>query len=1037
MTRIYYNFLVIILILLLVTPWESSYAQTSQVRGANTLNAYFRGKTKPLSELAPKPATPRAKREQEKTNKPKFMPPNFINFKRPEKVNTNALPRGEDPVRQRLTSRDLLNTVTPNLIIEGIDEDASDGGVPDTNGDVGPDHYVQMVNASWFQVFSKDGTALTAPTSANTIWNEIGMSSFSDPLILFDEAAGRWLITDLASISTVLYGVSETADPMGSWNLYSLTAPSLADYPKYGIWPNAYVLTINAGGGVSPVYAINREQMLAGASTIDIQRIEIPGLSGGFPVVTPMDWNSPVLPPTDEVFVVRMNDDAWGNGNDSDLIEVWSILVDWDDPDNTISTKQELPTVPFDSDGCSISVGGDQNFECIPQPGTTQGIDGIMAVVMHNVAYWNYGTHESAALAFSVDAGNDVSGIRWMELRREPGEDWFIYQEGTYAPDDGGHRFIPGIAINGNGDIGLAYSVSGEEIFPSLRYTGRREEDPLGEMTVDEFEFGTGTGVRTTDRYGDYAKMSVDPLDGSFWFTSEYVKADGSYGTKIVNFVLRKDTFDIAPVALITPVDDVQLTDNETVTVQVKNLGLEPATEIILGYIFESMPPVAEPATIDTLFPDSIYEHTFIPTVDMAAIGDYNFKIFATFPQDQNSFNDTLRRVRRNLPRYDVGISNIKGLEGIICAESITVNLIVTNYGQEDITSLKIDYQLNNGAVSTIDWTGNLASGETEAVEVTLTSVQNGSNTLLARTSMPNGEADEIPDNDEYSRPFQSILGGVDVTLQLNFDPYPPETSWQLEDENGNIIYTGGPYTNIEPFGSTTENWCLELEGCYTFTIFDTYGDGMSSMFGNGSYNITFEESTLASITNANFGFEESNDFCISDPCSLEATYSITPESSFGSGDGTILVTVTSGVPPFSFSIDGGETFQSESLFTGVSNGTYQIIILDANNCGSEEEIIVGMMVGTSDSKDTYSLDVYPNPSANGAFKLTVEGLQEGKPLEVQILDATGRPISYQNLAGIDGKYEGIISIKRFPPGMYIVRFLHPEINRLLKIIRL
>ncbi|MCB0642616.1 MAG: hypothetical protein KDC44_13295, partial [Phaeodactylibacter sp.] len=625
--------------------------------GAQELKAQYRGKTKALRDLTPKPGTATQKQTAKKANKPSFTPPNFINYRRQPKANPDALPIGADPVRQASTFLNLGVPVEPNFIVEGINEASASAGVPDTNGDCGPNHYVQIVNASWFQVFDKEGTALTGVISANTIWNEIGQQSFSDPLILYDEAAQRWLLTDLASFDIVLYGVSETSDPMGAWDLYTLTTPGFADYPKYGVWPNAYIFTINEGQGVYPVYGLNRQQMLNGAATVDVQRIEIPGLGGGFPTATPMDWNRPLAPPTDQVFVTRLNDDAWGNGNNQDLLEVWTITFDWNNAGNTTFSGLDLVTAPYDSDGCTV--GGGFDFQCIPQPGTNQGIDGIMTIVMHNVAYWNFGSHESAVLAFSVDAGDDFAGIRWMELRRSSGEDWSIYQEGTYAPQDGGHRFIPSIAINGKGDIGLGYSVSGDAIFPSLRFTGRRASDPLGMMTIDEYEFATGAGVRSGDRYGDYAKMSVDPINESFWFTSEYVLGNGNFSTKIVNFSLTRDTFDLGPVNLVMPQNSPDLTDMETVTIEIRNLGLETAADFSVGYIFENGTPVLEAATVSSLEPDESYQHTFSVPVDMSVVGDYQFRLFSVYAGDQNLLNDTLNIIRKKLPRFDAGITNI------------------------------------------------------------------------------------------------------------------------------------------------------------------------------------------------------------------------------------------------------------------------------------------------------------------------------------------------------------------------------------------
>lgn len=1016
---------------------QNAVAQQTTPAKVSTMHAYFKGKTRPLSELAPMPPTARAKQKNQKNNKPSFVPPNFINFEWPQKVNPDALPLGADELRQVNNPQGFV--VEPTVVIEGIDETTTEVAVPDNNGDVSPDFYIEIVNASWFQVFAKDGTPVTPPTSANTIWSQINKSSFSDPVIQYDEAAGRWLITDLGNFDEILYGVSETPDPMGAWNLYTLNTPGLADYPKYGVWPKSYIVTINEGNGVFPLYALNREQMLAGASSIDVQRIEIPGLNGGFPTATPMDWNGTPEPPTDEVFVARMNDDAWGNVS-QDQIEVWSILVDWVNPNNTAVTSTKLFSTPFDSDGCG---SGGIGSGCIPQPNTLQGLDGIMTIIMNRIVYRNFGTHESAVLTFSVNGGNDFSGIRWMELRRLPGGLWTIYQEGTYAPNDDTHRFISSIAINAKGDIAMGYSVSGANTYPSLRFTGRQSSDPLGEMTVDEYEFASGTGVREggdqPNRYGDYCSMTVDPFDDSFWFVGEYVKADGSYGTKIVNFLMAKDTFDIASVALMAPQNSPDLTSNETVTIQVKNTGLEPVSNFTVGYVVNNGSPVVEPATVGTLAPDAVYTHSFSTKADMSVVGDYRFKVFSTFSQDQRITNDTLRQTRKKLAKFDASVINVTNLDGNICDPTVDVEVILTNLGTEVLTSANIVYQLNGGSPQTVAWTGNLAPGASVSKTLTLTPLVHGANMLNISTSAPNGVADQIPANDAFSKSFQVVLGGEAITLKLKFDPYPEETSWQLLDANDNLLYEGDNYNGMEE-ETIYVTWCLAADACYKFFIFDSYGDGMTNPGDpSGSYSISREDGViLASIIHPNFGHFEENDFCLAPPCALAATLSITDVSVSNSQDGAIMVNVSSGAGPYQFSINGGLTFQPSPLFTGLAAGIYNVVVQDASGCSLALTAMVKVSVAVHSPDQPYTIQVAPNPSGNGVFSLQVSGVpMQNQELELQVLDAAGRAIQYPVLTGVNDGYKGIISLRTAPSGIYYVRFKNADIGQLVKLVKL
>ena len=435
--------------------------------------------------------------------------------------------------------------------------------------------YVQVVNATYIQVFDKEGNSVGEPFTANTLWNSIGFSSAGDPVIIYDQEADRWILTEFPSGNQLLVAISDSEDPLGSWNAYNFSTPNFPDYPKYSLWPNAIVVTTNEqGSAVAPVYLINREDLLNGEPMVMIQRIEVPGNSDGpgFQVATPVDWSGSVLPPLEAApMILQLNDDEWGP-NGEDEIKIVSFDIDWQDSDNTTMTVANIPLSPFDTYPCAAATGG---FACIPQP-NGNGIDGLQEVIMNQVHYRNFDSHEGMVLNFITDAsGDNLSGIRWVELRRLPGADWALYQEGTYAPEHNTHRFMGAIAMDKAGNIGLAYSVSGLETFPSIRFTGRRVSDPLGEMTVNEYEVIAGSSNASSVRFGDYASLAVDPAnDMTFWFTGEYMQ-DNGWGTRIFSFNISRDTIDIGPTALFNPQDSPDLTAAEPVRIEVKNFGLD------------------------------------------------------------------------------------------------------------------------------------------------------------------------------------------------------------------------------------------------------------------------------------------------------------------------------------------------------------------------------------------------------------------------------------------------------------------------------
>ena len=456
-----------------------------------------------------------------------------------ESVNPNALPNGEDPVLQKEYAT-APTTKAATYSWEGIPNQPVSPGDPSV--DVGPNHVVQMVNGSsgaYIQVYDKSGTPIGAQVYFD---NFMGMAGGKgDPIVVYDERADRWLLSEFAATGNVLHvAISTTPDPTGTYYTYTYATADFPDYPKYSIWNDTYIVTTNESN--SRIYALDRASMLTGTSgTAQVFNMVNFGTIG-FQAATPVSLNGTTLPPAGApAMVMRMRDDAW-TGVTTDALEIWNLDIDWTTPANS-TLAQNVSLVmgaPFDSELCGYT-----SFACIDQPGSTTNLDPLRELLMNRIHYRNFGTHESMVTCHVTDVdGSDHAGIRWYELRRTGGASgsWSIYQEGTYSPD-GYHRWMPSIGISASGNIGLAYnltgSVGGNDIFPSLYYTGRKECDPLGTMTEPETVIVQGSAAANSNRYGDYNAMGLDPADGeTFYFTGMYNPA-ASWSTRIGAFSIE------------------------------------------------------------------------------------------------------------------------------------------------------------------------------------------------------------------------------------------------------------------------------------------------------------------------------------------------------------------------------------------------------------------------------------------------------------------------------------------------------------------
>ena len=421
------------------------------------------------------------------------------------------------------------------------------GWPPDTQGDIGPDHYVQWINlhfAIWeLDKINHTATLVYGPASGATLFNGFGgvceYNNDGDPITLYDPFANRWFMSQFALPNYPngpfyeCIAVSATPDPTGAWYRYEFQMPvsKMNDYPKFGVWPDAYFMTVNmfnAGTltwGGSGVAALERSAMLTGASARMVF-FDLYGVNPDFSGILPADFDGVNQPPFDSPgYFAEWDDSRWIGPQDA--LRLWKFQIDWSNPDAaTFGTGGNpnwvIPTLDVDPYMCGLA------RNCIPQPGTSNRLDAISDRLMHRLQYRNFGGYETLVSNHTVDEnGLDHAGIHWFELRKEVlGADWTLHQQGLYAPDSH-HRWMGSLALDHVGNLALGYSLSSSTVYPSVRYTGRLAGDPLGSLPQGEKSIVEGSGSQTSsNRWGDYSMMGVDPVDDcTFWYTQQYFSA--------------------------------------------------------------------------------------------------------------------------------------------------------------------------------------------------------------------------------------------------------------------------------------------------------------------------------------------------------------------------------------------------------------------------------------------------------------------------------------------------------------------------------
>lgn len=404
------------------------------------------------------------------------------------------------------------------------------GYPPDPSGAIGPNHYVQAVNATPLKVYNKTTGANMLTTSIGALFGT--STNDGDPIIMYDRYADRWFVSQFGLTGNKIYiAISQTADPTGSYYTYTYTSPQFPDYLKFSVWQDGYYMTSNQG--TDKVFCFERDQMLLGnPSARSISKNFTTGSVSAFFVPLPADADGGLPAAGTPLPFFSYYDNGWGGGTDA--IKIWSMSVSW------AATATATITGPTLVNTASFDATYDPSWNDVSQPGTTAKLDGIGGVLTYRAQWRKWTGYNTVVLNWGVKLSASQRSIMWCELRQDQSTGtWSMYQQGVYTPD-ASTRWVGSIAMDDNGSIALCYAKSdATSVKPSLGYTGRLATDPLGTMSFAETIAIAGASVQTSNnRFGDYSQTTLDPSDGlTFWHTGEYLSG-GTPKTRIYSFTL-------------------------------------------------------------------------------------------------------------------------------------------------------------------------------------------------------------------------------------------------------------------------------------------------------------------------------------------------------------------------------------------------------------------------------------------------------------------------------------------------------------------
>ncbi len=443
---------------------------------------------------------------------------------------------------------------------------------PDTNGDVGINEFIQYVNTGWL-VLDKTGKRLAGPFPGNTFWSGFGgpceTNNAGDPIVLYDKNADRWLFSQFTSSNNPdgrqCFAISTTSDPLGPYNRYEFVFPGVFnDYPHIGVWTDAsgarsgYYLTTHdfiitpQQFLQSSFSVVERDAMLAGgpADFVRFTNTAFLGASAFGALPSHLESKQPARAGKCNAFVLARPD--------LQAYQLNELCVDWTSPGDSVLKAPVLVDV-----GEIWQPGPDS----VLQPGgtTANALDTLASSgrILSRVSYRAFaadsGRDDIMTINTPVDVGDGQAGFRWAEIRFPNSDTVFdggfeagelslagrsgaVINQGEYAPDTTVDRWMAAISVDRDGNIGVAYTAASDAdiVFPSVRYTTRRPEDPANTLRAEEVCVdGGGIQLSTSGRWGDYSSVSLDPVDEcTFWGTVEYmpITSNAGWANRVCSF---------------------------------------------------------------------------------------------------------------------------------------------------------------------------------------------------------------------------------------------------------------------------------------------------------------------------------------------------------------------------------------------------------------------------------------------------------------------------------------------------------------------
>lgn len=307
----------------------------------------------------------------------------------------------------------------------------------------------------------------------------------------------------------------------------------------------------------------------------------------------------------------------------------------------------------------------------------------------------------------------------------------------------------------------------------------------------------------------------------------------------------------------------------------------------------------------------------------------------------------------------ELKLENVCASTGGSCSATPSRKVTLYNRGTSTLTSATINYAVAGGATGTYNWTGSLAPNKFATFDISFAATAAG--TVSFTLVNANGVADQRATNNAVTNAAFTIptpapnYAVTTAVFRLQNDRYASETTWTLKNSAGAIVYQSVPYSNTAAGtipALITQNWTLPANDCYTFTIADSYGDGICCTYGIGYYDIK----TAAGVVIA------------ASPASTTTSY--------GTGESKTFTNTTLGT---------GEFASSSDIYVYPNPATSQVNISVPSELGLPQKFTVyntlGQVVKQKSISSESDLSFNASALSNGVYLITIEKDNQSKTL--------------------------------------------------------